>query len=71
MHNGESNKWVAIRRMNHKPWDKPLKLEYGYKSLVHAQEAVHYPISFTATEIEWFLYHGIETFCKFYKKQVM
>ena len=67
----EHNNLVAIRRMNHKPWTESLPLDSGFRSLMEAQEAVNYPISFTAADIECFLYCAMETFCKYYEEQVM
>lgn len=70
-HNGEENKYVEIRRMNHKPWTEPLHLKLGYTSLSIAQSAICYPISFTTPDIEWFLHNGMKSFLTLYEKQVM
>ena len=70
-HKGQENKWVEIRRMNHKSWEGPLKLKYGYKSLMKAKSKINYPISFSAADIEWFLYYGIESFLLYHEQKVM
>ena len=40
----------------------------GYTSLDKAQSSIAYPISYTQSDIEWFLYCGMETFLQLQQK---
>ena len=60
---------MKVKRMNHKPWTKPLILKDGFTSLVTALSSSD-NIQFKLKDISWFLYHGMQSFLH-YEKQVM
>ena len=55
-------KWMEIRRMNHTKWKEPLKTKKGYSRL---KESPSRNISYTASDIEWFLKWGMDSFLKY------
>ena len=66
----ETKKYVEVRRMNHKQWNKPLKLKYGFKSLKVAQSKATNDIQFLATDLEFFSKWAMDSFL-IYTSQVM
>ena len=64
-------KYVDIRRMNHKKWKQPMKLRSGLlriKDYTKVKPLI--PLSYTVSDIEWFLQWGMDSFLK-YNAQVM
>ena len=67
----EQKKYVDIRRMNHQIWKHPKKLKSGFLRIKdHTKVKPPIMVSYTASDIEWFLKWGMDSFLK-YNAQVM
>ena len=67
----EKKKYVDIRRMNHKTWKQPMKLKNGLLTIKdYTKVKPPITLSYTLSDIEWFLRWGIDSFLK-YNAQVM
>ena len=66
-YNGESKKYVDVRRMNHEQWKEPLRLSKGFKKLQDYTKSTRPPkISYSSADIEWFLHWGMDSFLKYH-----
>ena len=61
-----NEKYVNIRRMNHKMWKQPMKLKSGLLKIKnYTKIKPQIPLSFSLSDIEWFLRWGMESFLKY------